>query len=557
MAVNKIFQEIGKIHTERSAFDLSHKNITTMNMGYAYPVLNLFAMPGDKFKINVTSLMKAQPMVYPPYIDVMINFIFFFVPSRLLWSDWEDFVSGGKNGDFTQPMPKVKLNSGTEKIAFSDSVFTRLGLLPSLFPDDAPTGKAIYDNIPLELQPSSLPLRAYYKIYNDWFRNENLQDEVEYEKLDGFPPAAENLTDGFFHVNWMKDYFTSALPFQQRGVSPAIPFEATIDTSRLTNDELIGTVTANTFTEKLPRIVTEVDFPGTTWKSAKLPQDGNIPYMLNSPNLGSARSSAGTKAFLDKLSVNIQDTFSISELRTAFQVQKFLERNARSGVRYIEFLKAHFNVAPTDERLDRAELIGGTKFPLIISDMLQSSETATTPLGTRAGVATSAGYTDDFPVDYFVEEFGYIIGIGFIRPVADYFQGINRQYQYTDRFELPMPEFMHLSEQGITESELFIGKDSKPAEIFGYQGIYDELRVCHNRITGLMARKDYNKWHLARIFDKSPKLNNAFSLCNPDSRIFSIEDPNLTAQFLGEIDFNITAIRPMPIIAEPGMIDHF
>lgn len=560
MSINKIFQEIGKIQTDRSAFDLSHKNITTMNMGIAYPVLNLFAMPGDKFKINVTSLMKAMPFVNPPYIDVMINFVFFFVPSRLLWDEFEDFISGGEKGDFSKPMPKLNLQGG-EDVAFSDSVITRLGLLPTIFDATTDECKKIYAKIPIELCPTSLPLRAYYMIYNEWFRNQNTQDKVDISNLnDWLGSQIKGSYNGMFRVNWMKDYFSSALPFQQRGVAPAIPFEATIDTSKLSAGSEIGDVA----------MLGDYDNRILLANSKK--------YMDSFPGFGVAGSTLvgeavqssyyktytndKTNDFLKNLKVNINDTFNISELRTAFQVQKFLERNARAGVRYTEFLKAHFNVSPTDERLDRPELIGGSKFPLIISDIIQSSETSTeSPLGTRGGVGTSAGYTDDFPVDYFVQEFGYIIGISFIRPVADYFQGINRQYQYTDRFEMPMPEFMHLSEQGITESELFIASAtttlSSPGEIFGYQGMYDELRVCNNRISGLMGRKDYLPWHLARKFTNAPKLNAEFSICNPDTRIFAIEDSNLTAQFMGEIDFSITAIRPMPIIAEPGLIDHF
>ena len=574
MSLNKAFKEIGRINTERSAFDLSHNNITTANMGYLYPVLNLFTMPGDKWTIDVVSLLRAMPMVYPAYVDIMVQFDTYFVPSRLLDDNFEEFISGGENNDFNTPMPKFSLDKDatTNGLVMSvDNVFKRLGLLPNVFVTAGATLNPNFNNTPSTQLASCYPLRAYYFIWNEYYRDQNLQKKIDYKNIttlnsfdnlnvDTGSKNIDTLNFGLCKVAWLKDYFTSALPFQQRGTSPSIPFEALIDTSGLQTDTVIGTVPGqnvvvkdNGITVKAPTFLFDTD-------KYVFGSSDNIVLNKSASTLDSiVESSSNTVEFLSKLKVNINDSFNIAELRAAFQVQKWMERNARAGVRYTEFLQSHFNASPSDARLDRPEYIGGAKFPLIISDVLQtSSSTPNEPLGSYAGRGVSAGYED--VVDYFVEEFGYILMLMHIRPKASYYQGINRQFIYNDRYEYPFPEFMHLSEQGVFNSELYLSTsvaNDNSDDIFGYQGIYDELRYHPNVISGMMSRDDYMSWQLARKFDTLPVLNGDFIQCNPRSDIFSITDSNLTAQFFGQLKFNIKAVRPMPIIGEPGLIDHF
>ena len=597
MSLNKAFKEIGRINTERSAFDLSHHNTTTANMGFLYPVLNLFTMPGDKWTIDVVSLLRAMPMVYPAYVDIMIQFDTFFVPSRLLDDNFEEFISGGEENDYNMPMPKATVDSDSSVNALFmsvDNIFKRLGLVPNVYVSAGSTLLVNFNNTPSTQLASCYPLRAYYFIWNEYYRDQNLQKKIDFKSITGLKSllsltadtGSENIDNSNFFggckVAWLKDYFTSALPFQQRGTSPSIPFEALIDTTKLTDNTPIGTVGVADSAGNFQNLahsnyfkLGDIGVSGTYNVSGSQvfvpPKNPSVPvndYMVSIDLPGnaaeydqyfSAVSNNKTKEFLSKLSVNINDSFNIGELRAAFQVQKWMERNARAGVRYTEFLQSHYNVSPSDARLDRPEYIGGAKFPLIISDVLQtSSSTQEEPLGSYAGRGVSAGYEDT--VDYFVEEFGYILMLMHVRPKTAYFQGINRQLTYNDRYEYAFPEFMHLSEQGIYNSELFLSTstdNSNSDEIFGYQGIFDELRYHPNVISGLMGRSDYFSWHLARVFDTQPNLNGDFIQCNPRSDIFAVTDSSLTAQFFGQVQFNIKAVRPMPIIGEPGLIDHF
>lgn len=576
MGINKVFHEIGRIKTERSAFDLSHSNITTMDMGFLYPVMTKFTMPGDKWSFDISAVARAMPMVYPAYVDIDLNIVNFFVPSRLLWDKFEEFITGNEKGEFNLKMPKIELPMYPAE-NFGDSIITRLGLLPPLFSNN-PASTSIYNSIPDELRPTSLPLRAYYFIWNEYFRDENIQDKVDFSDLNVFTNHGGINRLGIARVAWLKDYFTSALPFQQRGTSPSIPFEGVISSDDLTIGDKFGNILGSGPTFLPLKYANSSNTP--TAFSTNMQPDSNFLFSGSS-----AQSSTNKEAFvetsglftnvypsisqdtineLSKLKVSITDSFNISELRTAFQIQKFLERNARAGVRYTEFLQAHYNVSPSDSRLDRPEFIGGCKFPLAISDVFQTSpSTDEEPLGSYAGRALVGG-SDVGTVDYFVEEYGYIMTLAFFRPKVSYMQGIRREFQYISPFEFPLPEFMHLSERGITNSELFIGtlgqtasKTFNPSEIFGYQGIYDELRSSQNVISGLMAREDYLSWHLAQVYDAEPQLNSSFIQCNPRTDIFSITDFKSTAQFNVQFMFNIKCVRPMPIIGEPGLIDHF
>lgn len=573
MSINRVFKEIGRIQTERSAFDLSFPHITTMDMGILYPIMTKFTMPGDKWSFDVSAVARAIPMVYPSYIDVDMNIISFFVPSRLLWEDFEEFITGNEKGEFNLKMPKIHDLFATtpSSTGFNDNVYTRLSLLPPLFADNSANLNGYYNSLPDELKPSALPLRAYYFIWNEYFRDENLQDKVAFENALNVPSGTH--TEGLMRVAWLKDYFSSALPFQQRGTSPSIPFEGQITADNLANS-VIGRVSdvGVDVSAALGRngAITNLLAKGT-YGSNDITFTGNVTSgnfdggtltgSLKNSNV--ILNSDGIDTF-NKFKVNITDSFNISELRTAFQIQKFLERNARAGVRYTEFLQAHYNVSPTDARLDRPEFIGGAKFPLAISDVFQTSpSTSNEPLGSYAGRALIGG-SDSGTVDYFVEEYGYIMTLAFLRPKTYYMQGIKREFQYISPFEYPLPEFMHLSERGITNSELFIGqvgqtasKTFNPGEIFGYQGIYDELRSSQGQISGLMAREDYHPWHLARVFENEPQLNSQFIQCNPRTDIFSITDTTSTSQFNVQFYFDIKCVRPMPIIGEPGLIDHF
>lgn len=246
--------------------------------------------------------------------------------------------------------------------------------------------------------------------------------------------------------------------------------------------------------------------------------------------------------------------FDIADFRIAFQIQKWMERNARCGSRYVEFLKAHFGVSPRDERLQRPEYIGGSKSPVIISEVLQTSQTGTTPQGNLAGHGISV--SDQYAGDYRAEEYGVIIGIMSIMPRTAYSQGVDRQWLKSTKYDYYFPEFANLSEQAVTNAEICArnADATHNTGIFGYQGRYDELRVKKSIICGEM-RTTYDYWHLGRQFNPAspPVLNQAFIECEPRKDIYAVAtEPGMIVQ-VGNI---IKAIRPIPIMAEPGLIDH-
>ena len=270
--------------------------------------------------------------------------------------------------------------------------------------------------------------------------------------------------------------------------------------------------------------------------------------------VNSTQGAANFLAALQRNSVDLSEatTFNVSDLRLAFQIQKWMERNARAGVRYVEFLGAHFGVHPRDDRLQRPEYLGGSKNPVIISEVLQTSSTDTeSPQGNLAGHGISVGQT--FCASYFAQEFGLIMGIMSVMPKPAYQQGIDRQWLRQTRYDFYFPEFANLSEQAIERVELYASTvEAENKTIFGYQGRYDEMRVKRNMVCSLM-RTDFNYWHMGRIFSSAPALNETFIDCDATKRIFAApSEPGLII----DVGNRIRAIRPMPIQSEPGLIDH-
>ena len=244
-------------------------------------------------------------------------------------------------------------------------------------------------------------------------------------------------------------------------------------------------------------------------------------------------------------------TFNVSDLRLAFQIQKWLERNARAGVRYTEFLRSHYGVAPRDDRLDRPEYIGGSKAPVIVSEVLQTSSTSTTPQGNMAGHGLSADKA--YIAKYHAQEFGVVVGLMSIMPRSSYQQGIDRQWLRRSRYDFYSPEFANLSEQGIERAEVYATTSgTENRTIFGFQGRYDEMRFKRSMVCGKM-RSTYDYWHLGRKFASAPLLNEEFIKCVPSKRIFASQtEPGIIAN-VGNM---IRALRPMPIMSSPGLIDH-
>lgn len=497
MARRNIFETVGSLQPGKSVFDLSYDKKLTCDMGELIPVLCDEMVPGDKFDLGNQIVVRFQPLVAPILHEINAYVHYFFVPYRLLWASWEDFITGGETGSDASVLPRWSPTNNA-----LGSLWDYLGF---------PTGIVPTDALPLDF-----PRAAYNFIYNEFYRDENLITAV----------ALTN--EAILKRAWEKDYFTSALPWQQKGTAPALPI------SGVTSAQwAAGTIVTDTNNYRAPQFKDSAD---------------SKAYIYN------AQANANLRNFLNSNTVDLSTatTFNVSDLRLAFQIQRWMERNARAGSRYTEFLKAHFGVSPRDERLQRPEYVGGSKSAVIVSEVLQTSKTESgAPQGNLAGHGLVADST--YVGSYHAKEYGLIMGIMSIMPRSAYSQGIDRQWLRRTKYDFYSPEFANLSEQAVERAEIYAtAVAGENRTIFGYQGRYDEMRVKRNMVVGKM-RSTFNYWHLGREFSGAPLLNQSFIECVPSKRIFAVTtEPGLIV----DVENRIKAVRPLPYASDPGLIDH-
>lgn len=512
------FQTVRAASPRRSVFNLSHERKFTCDMGQLIPTLAETVIPGDKFKIGNQIVIRMQPLVAPVLHEINAFVHYFFVPFRILWDEWEDFITGGVDGESAAVLPRWEVTPSTGNAI--GSLWDYFGFPTGVDPDGS--------------YPTDFVRRAYNMIYNEYYRDETLQSEVSLSN------------EAILNRNWFKDYFTSALPWQQRGTSPALPV------SGITNAEFDWASLPST----APTAVLTSGYTGLINMAVRNVAHSADPNQhTDQIHIGATNeAAANAAAALSRNTVDLSNatTFNIADLRFAFAVQRFLERNARGGIRYVEFLQSQYGVRPRDDRMMRPEYIGGSRSPIIISEVLQTSSTDTTsPQGNLAGhgITADAAYAGS----YYAVEHGIIIGIMSVMPASVYQQGIDRQFLQRDRLEYYFPTFANLSEQEIRQAEIFATNvESENNTIFGYQGRYDEYRVRRSLVCGLM-RTDFDYWHLSRQFSSAPLLNSSFITCIPRKDIFAVpSEPGLIVSIANMV----RAVRPMPIQAEPGLIDH-
>lgn len=498
MARRNIFETVGSLQPGKSVFDLSYDKKLTCDMGELIPVLCDEMVPGDNFDLGNQIVVRFQPLVAPILHEINAYVYYFFVPYRLLWASWEDFITGGETGSDASVLPRWSPTNNA-----LGSLWDYLGF---------PTGIVPTDALPLDF-----PRAAYNFIYNEFYRDENLITEV----------ALTN--EAILKRAWEKDYFTSALPWQQKGTAPALPI------SGMANAQwAAGTIVSDITNYRAP-----------SFKDAAADSHA---YIYN------AQANTNLRNFLNSNTVDLSTatTFNVSDLRLAFQIQRWMERNARAGSRYTEFLKAHFGVSPRDERLQRPEYVGGSKSAVIVSEVLQTSKTESgAPQGNLAGHGLVADST--YVGSYHAKEYGLIMGIMSIMPRSAYSQGIDRQWLRRTKYDFYSPEFANLSEQAVERAEIYAtAVAGENRTIFGYQGRYDEMRVKRNMVVGKM-RSTFNYWHLGREFSGAPLLNQSFIECVPSKRIFAVTtEPGLIV----DVENRIKAVRPLPYASDPGLIDH-
>ncbi|MEM3318499.1 MAG: major capsid protein [Thermoplasmatales archaeon] len=511
----KLFNQVRIKKQKRNVFDLGHERKFSMNMGDLVPILCEEVIPGDTFKMNSEVFLRMAPLVAPIMHRVNVYTHFFFVPNRLIWQDWEKFITGGENGNELPIRPFGRIASSNYQSYGKGSLADYLGV--SVFQEP---------QVPVEY--NALPFRAYQLIYNEYYRDQNLESPIIIRKTSGLLDANEyEATRVIRKRAWEKDYFTSALPWTQRGGDVHLPLSGEADIMFKEGGQTFTKFADGTIR---PNVQTFQSFGNGELEETQ----GDAFTLDNSSSLQADLTSATAS--------------TIEELRRATKLQQWLERNARTGSRYIEQILAHFGVRSSDARLQRPEFLGGGKSPVTISEVLQTSSTDTTsPQANMAGHAISVGSSHTFKK--FFEEHGYVIGIMSILPKTAYMQGTRRHFYKSDKFDYYWPEFAQLGEQPVYKGELWSDFDGDDLETFGYQSRYAEYKFIPSTVHGDF-KDNLDHWHMSRKFANEPALNEQFIKADPTQRVFAVTDPNYPKVYV-QLYNNLKAIRPIPYFNTP------
>ena len=552
-----IFNSIRMKRPRRNAFNLSYESKLTLNMGELVPIMCMPVVPGDKFRVKTESLVRLAPLVAPMMHRVNVFTHYFFVPNRLVWNQWEDFITKGVDGDDVPIFPKITLGQTTAAFVLNQGYFKDSSLwdylgLPSIKSIGTTNGRSPSPNsvaVPDQFQVSALPFRAYQMIYNEYYRDQNLTDEIAISLGSGNISEQSALVDllSIRRRAWEKDYFTSALPWLQRGPEVTVPVQGAGGSMDVVYDR-------QTSARQLWKDSSGRDFEtGIAYDSIYSVQD---PERLGEAVLvarGTGISPNNRSPELDPngtLKVNVDEMgININDLRTSNALQRWFERNARGGSRYIEQILSHFGVRSSDARLQRPQFLGGGRMPISVSEVLQTSSTdETSPQANMAGHGISAGINNGFK--HYFEEHGYIIGIMSITPRSGYQQGVPRDFTKFDNMDFYFPEFAHLSEQEIKNQELFVTNDNSYNErTFGYTPRYAEYKYHQSEAHGDF-RGNLSFWHLNRIFEDQPNLNTTFVECNPSNRVFATSETE-DDKFWVQLYQDVKALRLMPKYGTP------
>ena len=570
---NTLFTSVKTPRVPLNRFDLSFDRIGTFKMGKLYPIICKEMLPGDRFRVRTDSLVRTMPLSSPAFGRLRMYIHYFFVPNRLVWDNWEDFITGGESGEDTHVPPYVAWNnlsianlSGYASSGENDSIIyePENGLVAAFgLPVQPASGNTDtigkVNGISTTTPVSILPFRAYRLIWNEYYRDQNIDDELPIDSgVDGeytfpFNYSSEQYRGSIFgdllSRRWLKDYFTSALPTPQRGPDVQLPIvgeggtiQADGPLKLMIQNEGTGgtTTTSSVFTPDL-----NVGLGNTTGIGISSSVNDQFPVEKDHTDLmyASGLTTAGGSVV----------AATINDLRRAIALQRFYEISARAGSRYIETIMGHFHVRSSDARLQRPEYLGGGVTDINIGEVLQTSATdQTSPQGNMAGRGFGVGRSNQ--CTYRAEEHGYLFGIMSIIPEPYYFQGIDKDWTRQSRVDYYWPSFAHLGEQEIDKSELCVGDLDSGADqygkLFGYAPRYAEYKFSKNVITGLL-RGSLANWTFARSIS-SPNLNAVFLEVPQVNNPFAVQDKD-TDKFIVWFSNEISALRPMPFFGTPSI----
>lgn len=503
-----IFNSVQLRAPKTNPFNLSHDVKLSFNMGQLVPINVIDCMPGDKIHISHESLIRFQPLIAPVMHRMNQTIDTYFVPYRLLWDGWQDFITNTANAGF----PTLKITSDN---------YTKLDDylgIPTPAGGNNETISAMYH-------------AAYAMIYNEWYRDENLVQPVQFKLENGINDANPDLRNLRFRA-WEHDYFTAALPWAQKGSPVDLP---------------LGDVKLKETWPDLahPSFHTE----GGSYSTGNVIQNDSIGPL--NPHIEVGAATGNIEAYDPQGTLEVEAT-TINTLRRAEQLQKWLEKAARAGSRYVELIRNFFNVFPEDSRLQRPEFIGRSTANVSISEVLNTTGTDDLPQGNMAGHGLSVGHSKNG--HYYAKEHGCLISIMSVMAKPAYQQGLPKMFlKHTDPFQYAWPEFANIGEQEVQNRELFAFQGTDGDQTFGYVPRYAEYKYMPSRVAGDM-RTTLNFWHLGRIFSTAPQLNQDFIQMNPavTDRIFAV-DTSTDDSLIAHTYVNCIIVRPLPKFGTPTL----
>jgi hypothetical protein len=516
----------------RSSFRQESAHKTTFDAGYLIPVYLNEVLPGDTFRVKMTAFARMATQIFPVMDNLYLDSFFFFVPNRLLWSNWQKFM--GQQGNPADSISYVIPQQVSPASGYAVGSLQDYMGLPTV-------GQVAGGNT---VSHCAFWPRAYNLIYNNWFRDENLQNSAVVDTGDG-PDASPSTNYTLLRRGKRHDYFTSCLPWPQKGnTAVTVPLSGTAP--------VISTSTPPTFSN--------ANMTNLPLKNAGAGTDP-VAWFHGTGGAAADVWFGSTTGLTANLAAATGAT--INQLRQSFQIQKLLERDARGGTRYTEIVRSHFGVISPDARLQRPEYLGGGSTRVNINPIAQTSGTSasgtTTPMGTLAGMATTVANGHGFT--YSATEHGVILGMVAVRADLTYQQGLHKMWSRSTRYDFYFPAFATLGEQAVLNKEIYCDGSANDANVFGYQERWAEYRYKPSQISGLFKSTSagtIDGWHLAQKFTSLPTLNTTFIQDTPPvSRVVAVGASANGQQFLFDSVFDATLARPMPLYSVPGLIDHF